>query len=411
MCLRPPLQLNRKLSFFLTEQARYKVAYGGRGSGKSWDIARSLLVRVASSSEPQRILCCREIQQSIRDSVHKLLRDQIDLLGFGGFIVQNDRILHTNGSEFLFKGLSGNVAQIKSMEGIDVCWIEEAETITAQSWELLDPTIRKEGSEIWISFNPRYKDDVIYDKFITNTPDNAIVKLLNFADNPHFPQVLRAQMEQMRRNDPDLYRHIWLGEIKQNTSELVLAYKWACETFEAPKDAHRYFGADWGFSNDPNTLITCYIAPHKDFGDYCLWIDYELCDRPYNDSKRQTSTDITQLPDFWRRMPVLDSAAVVLCDNARPETIAFMRRNGFNAKPCAKGKGSIEEGITAIRGFDKVIIHPRCINTAYEFGNYKFAVDKYSGQPTNKIVDENNHLIDALRYALEPVMRRKVSFL
>lgn len=193
------ISLNSKLKPFATTPMRYKIAYGGRGSSKSWTIARILLLKAMQS--PIRVLCLREIQDSIKDSVHKLLKDQIDLLELEGFIVQNDAIRHENGSEFLFKGLYTNLSKIKSFEGVDYCWIEEGESISALSWQILDPTIRTPNSEIWISFNPRYENDIIYDTFINNEVDNALVIKVNWNDNKYFPKELQIQKDTMAKND------------------------------------------------------------------------------------------------------------------------------------------------------------------------------------------------------------------
>ncbi|CUU67921.1 phage terminase%2C large subunit%2C PBSX family [Campylobacter hyointestinalis subsp. hyointestinalis] len=404
------ISLNKKLKSFITENIRYKVVYGGRGSGKSWNIARMLLLKVASSVEPLRILCTREIQDSIKDSVYKLLKDQIELMELPNFITQNDIIKHVNGSEFLFKGLYTNLSKIKSFEGVDICWIEEAESISAMSWLILDPTIRKPNSEIWISFNPSSENDIIYQTFILNKPDNAVVIKLNYQDNKYFPEVLREQKDRMRANDPDLYMHIWEGELRKNTNELVFNNKWLIDDFDIPGNTHFYFGADWGFANDPNTVIKCFVDSHSVYGSRCLYICDELCDRPYDD-ERETSTDISELPKLWDNIKDIKKFSVI-CDSARPETISYMRRAGFRAEPAKKGKGSIEDGIEFIRGFDKIIVSPKCKNSIFEFGNYKFKTDKNSGQITNQIIDKYNHCIDALRYALEPLMlqKRKIAF-
>ena len=274
--------LNKKLKPFI-KPSRYKVAYGGRGSAKSWTIARILLLKAMES--PIRILCAREIQDSIKESVHKLLKDQIELLELTGFTIQNDVIRHDNGSEFLFKGLYTNLSKIKSFEGVDICWIEEAESISSNSWEILDPTIRKPNSEIWISFNPRYEDDIIYKSFITDTKENAIVIKVNWQDNKYFPIELQVQKDSMMKKDPNKYLHIWEGELKKNTEEQIMKNIWTIQTFESkPTLTHYYYGADWGFSQDPNTVNSMYVDKHEDYGDNCLFIEYEF--------KRQT---------IWRR--------------------------------------------------------------------------------------------------------------
>lgn len=395
--------LNKKLKPFIQPQ-RYKVAYGGRGSSKSWTLARILLIKASQSNI--RVLCVREIQDSIKESVHKLLKDQIDILELQGFTVQNDTIRHENGSEFLFKGLYTNLTKIKSFEGVDICWIEEAESISATSWEILDPTIRKKGSEIWISFNPRYESDIIYKNFIINKPENATIIKVNHDDNPHFPMELKVQMETMAKNDPDLYLHIWEGELKKNTSELVLNNKWTIENFTSQKEIHHpLFGADWGFSNDPNTVTRLFIGSHLNYGDNCLFIEYEANDRPYGD-ERSTSSTLDMLPMLWDTVPNIREYAVT-ADNARPETIAHMNSRGFNVVATTKGAGSVEDGIEYMRSFDKIIIHPRCVNTIFEFGNYKFKVDNKSGQVTNIIIDKYNHMIDSIRYALNSSMKNR----
>lgn len=400
------ISLNKKLKSFLTPN-RYKVAYGGRGSAKSWTIARMLLLK--SMQQPIRILCTREIQDSIKDSVHKLLKDQIDLLELEGFTVQNDVIRHLNGSEFLFKGLYSNLSKIKSFEGVDICWIEEAESISSMSWEVLDPTIRKPNSEIWISFNPRYENDIIYKSFILDNRDNATVIKVNWQDNIYFPDELKKQKDHMQKTDPDLYLHIWEGGLKRNTSELVFNNKWIVEDFETTKKTltHFYFGADWGFSQDPNTLTRMYINKHNEYGDNCLFIDYEANDRPYDEENKNTSLDIDQLPTLWDKVPYVREN-IIKGDSARPETISHMVNNGFNCIGAEKGKGSIEDGIEYLKGFDKIIINPRCKNTIFEFGNYKFKVDKRSGQITSKIEDKFNHHIDGIRYALEDCMKKSI---
>ena len=170
---------------FLAQNIRYKVAYGGRGSGKSWNIVRMLVLKAASNKT--RILCCREIQNSIKESAHKLISNQIDELGLSSiFSITENSIKCANGSEFIFAGLYRNVDKIKSMEGINICWIEEAQNVSRESWDLIAPTIRAENSEIWVSFNPKLKSDETYQKFIVNPPPNALVLRVNYQDNPFF---------------------------------------------------------------------------------------------------------------------------------------------------------------------------------------------------------------------------------
>ncbi len=195
---------------FLFEPKRYKVAYGGRGGAKSWNFARALLV--LGAQKPLRILCAREFQKSIKDSVHQLLRDQIKLMGLEHFYeVLNTEIRGQNGTQFSFEGLKHNIMNIKSHEGADIVWVEEANTVSKASWDVLIPTIRKEGSEIWISFNPELEDDETYERFVIDPPENAIVRKINWSDNPWFPDVLRMEKDSLKEKDPAAYENVWEG--------------------------------------------------------------------------------------------------------------------------------------------------------------------------------------------------------
>lgn len=207
---------------FLFEPARYKVAYGGRGGAKSWGIARALIT--LGASKPIRVLCAREFQASIADSVHKLIADQVSALGLGGFYeVQNTKIIGRNGTEFSFAGLRHNIASIKSYEGVDICWIEEAQTISNSSLDVLIPTIRKEGSEIWMSFNPSLESDPVYQRFVVSPPAGAIVRKINWSDNPWFPKVLRDEMDDLKARDPDAWLNVWEGNCRQMLDGAVYA--------------------------------------------------------------------------------------------------------------------------------------------------------------------------------------------
>jgi phage terminase large subunit len=192
------------------DDLRYKVAYSGRGAAKSWSFARALLIQ--GQIRPLRILCAREIQKSIGDSVHKLLSDQIQAMGMSGFYeIQKATILGRNGTEFIFAGLKHNIDNIKSLESCDICWVEEAQTVSRESWEKLIPTIRKPQSEIWVSFNPGLDSDDTYKRFVADRPPRSKVTALTWRDNPWFPHVLRDEMEHLRDRDPRAYEHIWEG--------------------------------------------------------------------------------------------------------------------------------------------------------------------------------------------------------
>jgi len=217
--------------------SRYKVYYGGRGGGKSWAIGQVLLMK--AMTEPVRILCTREFQQSIQESVHKLLSDQIDAMGYQEhFEVQRSIIYGKNGSQFIFEGLKNNVTKIKSMEGIDIVWAEEAESISENSWDVLIPTIRKPDSEIWVSFNPNDEMDNTYQRFVINPPENAVVKKVGWQDNPWFPDELRAEMVECKEKQPKKWLHIWEGECASDYGDSIIQPEWV----EAAIDAHKKLG-------------------------------------------------------------------------------------------------------------------------------------------------------------------------
>lgn len=206
----------------LFQPMRYKVLYGGRGGAKSWGIARALLITAAK--KPTRVLCAREYQTSIKDSVHKLLSDQIYELGLESFFeITQTSIRGMNGSEFAFVGLKNNVANVKSFEGIDICWVEEAQTVSKLSWNVLIPTIRKELSEIWVSFNPELETDETYQRFVVNAPENSVVVKINWSDNPWFPETLRLEKDALKLRDMEAYNTVWEGICRQTVDGAIFA--------------------------------------------------------------------------------------------------------------------------------------------------------------------------------------------
>lgn len=208
------LKIPKKFKPFLKPH-RYKVVFGGRGSSKSWSIAQLLVLK--AWKKPTRILCAREIQRSISDSVLQLLGDTIERMGLRNYFdVQKTQIIGTNGSRFIFEGMRSNITKIKSMEGLDIAWVEEAESVTYSSWETLIPTVRKEGSEIWVSFNPNDEMDDTFVRFVTNPPPEAYVQKVNYSDNPWFPKELEKERVHLKSKNIDLYNHVWEGEVLSN---------------------------------------------------------------------------------------------------------------------------------------------------------------------------------------------------
>ena len=201
---------------------RYKILYGGRGGAKSWGVARALLIRGAR--EPIRVICAREFQNSLSESVHQLLEDQVLALGLAGFYaVQQAKIIGANGTEFVFVGIRNNINNVKSFEGADVVWVEEAVNVSKRSWDVLIPTIRKAGSEIWISFNPELETDETYRRFVLHPPTDSYCVSINWRDNPWFPDVLRSEMADLKARDPDAWLNVWEGCCKQTLDGAIYA--------------------------------------------------------------------------------------------------------------------------------------------------------------------------------------------
>lgn len=244
---------------FLFEPHRYKVGWGGRGAAKSWGFARALLI--IGAQRPLRVLCARETQKSIADSVHKLLSDQIAALGLGGYYeILKSTIIGPNGTEFIFAGLRHNINNIKSVEACDVVWVEEAQTVSKQSWQVLIPTVRKDGSEIWATFNPDLETDETYKRFVKSPPPDAAVVKVNYSDNPWFPSVLRKEMEDLKARDYDAYLHVWEGHCKQMLEGAVYANELrAAQAGEritrVPYDAAHPVHTFWDLGFSDNTSI------------------------------------------------------------------------------------------------------------------------------------------------------------
>lgn len=382
------IEIARPFAFAAVEPWRYKVWYGGRGGAKSWQVARLLLGR--AYRRKTRILCVREFQNSIADSVHRLLSDQIAMLGLSRyFSVTRNTITSACGSEFLFKGLLRSINEIKSLEGVDICWCEEAQRASLESWKILIPTIRKEDSEIWATFNPDDESDPTYQMFVARPVPGAKVVKVNFDDNPWFPDTLRREMEYCRATDMDAYRHIWLGECRKRSAAEVFGGKWAVSTFDAPANAIFYYGADWGFAHDPTVLIRCFES------EDCLYVDYEAWG---------IGVDISDTPALFERVPGA-KAWPIKADAARPETISAMRRYGFNISAAPKWPGSIADGIAHLRSYRKIIIHERCVHLIDEAKLYKYKINPLTGEVLPGLVDAHNDGWDALRYGLSSRIR------
>lgn len=259
---------------FLFEPHRYKGIRGGRGKGASWGIARALLI--IGTQRIVRVLCARETQKSIADSVHALLKDQVRSLGLDHFyIVQEATIRGINGTEFIFAGLKHNVSNIKSVEACDIAWVEEAQSVSKNSWDTLIPTIRKEGSEIWLSWNDLFEEDETYKRFVVNPPPDAIIKKLTYRDNPWFPEVLRVEMEHLKAKDLASYMHVWEGECKSSVEGAVYGKEIETATADkritsVPRDRARVVDTVWDLGYGDKTAI--WFA--QSVGGWFNFVDY-----------------------------------------------------------------------------------------------------------------------------------------
>jgi phage terminase large subunit len=290
----------------------------------------------------------------------------------------------------VFKGLLGHtVSSIKSLEGFNRLWIEEAQTVSQKSLDLAVPTFRTSGSEIWCSWNPVSPDDPV-DKFFHENKDdpNVICVKANYNDNPWLPEELRQDMERDKRRDHDKYAHVWMGEYRV-MSEAQVFKNWKVQDFERPPGTVFRQGLDFGFAVDPTAFVRCSTEGNN------LYVDYEAV---------MVGCEIVNTPDLLRQIP--DSNHwFITADSARPETISHLKNNGYPKITYAKkGAGSLKEGVEFLKSFD-MIIHPRCVNMIKELTMYSYKVDKLTSAVLPELDDKDNHLVDALRYALEGVMR------
>ncbi|WP_333664711.1 PBSX family phage terminase large subunit [Desulfobacter postgatei] len=368
---------------------RYKVFRGGRGGAKSRSFAAALIGYAREGQE--RILCCREIQRSIKDSVKRILDDEIERYGLAQeFDSTLTEIRHRRtGSLFLFAGLRSDPDGIKSTEGVTKCWVEEAHTCSQASLDILIPTVRAEGSEIWFSYNPRFDDDPVHAMFTGDSlPPRSCVVDVQYWDNPWFPEVLREEMIYCKGRDFNKYLHVWEGRTVQQSDEQVMHGVWRVgDVPEPPKDAILRYGVDWGFSTDP-------IAVTRSWADgTTLYVDHEA---------GGIGVKLDDIPDLLRQVPGADRWPL-LADNSRPETIDYVRDRGFDISGPAKSK--IEDGIEYLRGFD-IVIDPRCKNVINEMIHYRYKKDPHTGKILPIIVDADNHYIDSLRYAHAASLKR-----
>jgi len=392
----------------LYRPARYKVYHGGRGGAKSHSMGDALITRGAERRT--RWLCAREIQKSLTTSVHQLLVDKIVEQGLqGAYDITRDGIRGPHGTHFLFAGLRSNPDSVKSMEDLDGAWIEEADRCSQNSLDLLTPTVRKPGSEIWFSYNRQQTTDPVDALFLGGKPPpDSIVRNVNWRDNPYFPKVLYDEMMWMKGRDPDKWKHVWEGE-PLSRSEAKVFSNWTIDDLDdqVPDECVARFGADWGM-RDPTVLIkiyrfgrTLYIAREA------YKVGCTIDETPSLFAGTDTRIDQPRWTNQFRHQGIEGiHNGQIIADSSYPQTIRHLSDRGFNIKGAVKGAGSIEEGIEFMQAHD-IVVHPSCTHTADEMAWYQYKIDKHTDEILPELADKDNHVIDSIRYALEADRRAK----
>jgi len=393
----------------LFKKARYKVCLGGRGGAKSWGIARALLILGAKS--PMRILCAREFQASIKDSVHKLLCDQIEALGLLPFYeITQTSIRGFNGTEFAFIGLKNNPTNIKSFEGVDICWVEEAQTVSRLSWNILIPTIRKQNSEIWVSFNPDLETDETYQRFVLKPPRDCIVMRINWSDNPWFPETLKMEKDALKERDPAAYNQVWEGMCRRSVDGAIFGNEMQqAENDErltkVPYDPTKPVHAvcDLGWSDATAWWFVQFIGMETRLIRY------------FEGSQRTMTSYLAQLQTFGY---VYDT--IWLPHDAENKTLAAAGRTieeivrGAGFKTSIMPRVPVVDSINAARTIFPNLWFDRenCADGLNCLRHYRYEVDKDTGQfGKNPLHDQYSHGADAFRYIAlmikEPTSRKK----
>lgn len=366
------------------------VMYGGRGGAKSQALAN--LGIMESYIDNGVILCCREVQRSISDSIYSMIVSAIENLNLTHDfeILKHEITNKTTGSRFIFAGLKHNVTAIKSIDRLRVVLVDEAENVSQDSWDILLPTPRYGDTRIYVVFNPRFEDDPTYQIFVKTPHPSKLVIKINWQDNPWFPKSLDNVRRRDLLGDMGRYAWIWEGEFLQISDASILAKKIVSYSFDVGDMGEPLIGIDWGFSNDPTAVVECYVV------DNVLYI--------YN-ANSKVGLELDDTADWLKKSVPKIAKFVSRADNARPETISKVKRDGIAlVKPCNKWKGSIEDGIAYLQGFRQIVIHPQADSCRAELVAYSFKKDRF-GEITATPEDKDNHYADALRYALEPLIR------
>jgi len=394
----------------LEEPWAHTVIYGGRGGGKSYAVADRLIEEAFQT--PLNVLCAREFQNSIQDSVLPLLEMRIKRMGLEWFYKSTkNHVVGLNGSRFFFRGISRNPESVKGIPALQRVWVEEAQTISRESLDILIPTMRPEvgfiGSvediKAYYTLNPLLQSDPVYNDFIVHERDDCLRMQINYSENPFFnpdktkPSQLEKERLHKARVDPDGYMNVWEGQCVKNTDAQIFKDKWEVREFTPTDDWDApLYGLDFGFSQDPTACVKVYIH------DNTLYIEKEAV-------KVGLELDDT-VAFIMARMPEIQNATI-RADCSRPESISYIKRHGLmGIISVRKWAGSVQDGITHMRNYDRIVIHPRCPETMKEHQLYSFKVDKRTNDVLTDTIDSNNHAIDAIRYGIEPVISRQLSF-
>lgn len=402
------IELPPKLIPVFSGPARYRGAYGGRGSAKTRSFALMTAVRAymfAEAGVSGVILSAREYMNSLEESSMEEIKQAIRSVPWlDAYFDIGEKYIRTKNKRvsYVFAGLRHNLDSIKSKARILIAWVDEAENVSKTAWVKLTPTVRESGSEIWITWNPEKDGSPTDDRFRKNPPVGAKIVELNHADNPWFPEVLdQERLSDRDRLDDQTYAWIWDGAYRENSDAQILAGKYRVAEFEFETEFDGpYFGLDWGFSQDPTAGVRCAIFDQR------LYIEHEA---------GKVGLENDDIASFMiARLPGIELHAV-RGDSARPETISHVKSKGRDGKRASlprlvgvdKWKGSVEDGIAHLRSYKEIIIHPRCTATLREARMYSYKVDRMTGDVLTDIVDANNHYMDATRYALGPLIKRK----
>ena len=390
------------IPLFSTPNIRYRSSWGGRGSAKTRSFALMTAIKGYMYAEAKisgLILGAREYMNSLSDSSMEEIKQAIRSVPFlNQYYEMGENFIRTKNRRvsYGFAGLRHNLDSIKSKARILLCWVDEAETVSEMAWRKLLPTVREDGSEVWITWNPERRDSATSQRFrheeIFDDLTGELIGVgveMNYSDNPWFPEVLEIERRQDQKNlDDATYRWIWEGDYLELSEAQIFRNKYKVEAFddELWKTADRlFFGADFGFANDPNTLIRSFILENT------LYIEYEAFG---------VGVDLDEMAQFYDSVPGARDWPIK-GDCSRPETISYLRRQGFNIEAAEKWPGSVEDGIAHIKGFETVVIHTRCKKILEEFRSYSYKKDRLTDEVLPIIVDKWNHGIDALRYSLD----------